>query len=294
MPNPRKISLVIVIAGLVIIAGILILTVLSPLPWMISLSVYGFLHQPNPDSVCLYPPVQEKTLDSVWGLIVNRTGIDASSAAFDELEARIAPDETVEYLALSFYATKDREGRMYTAYLRYDPVSCGTLKIQSYPADSQDHAKYGFRSPREILLELPSVRPSVFGISNQTVRITTGISQEINATYYSLPCTNLFLLENGTIAPLERIVLHDTRADVRHWNIFPQRCVMIPGHGTECLPDGSIFVFTGERLQSADLSLNTSQGRGITLRECPHGPTYGESCEQTFWGGTRCENWTVE
>lgn len=295
MPDPQKISLVTIIAGLVIVLSLFVLVIFSPFVWMISSGAFGFLHQPHPDAICLYPPADETTMDAVWSAIVNRSGIDPSSAAFQELEVRILPDETLEELRLSFYATRAGEGSRYEAYLRYDPKSCGTLTVRANPSDPPEYATSDSRSPQEILLELPSVRPSVFGISNQSVRITTALSREMNATYYSLPCTNLFLLENGTILPLERIVLHDTRPEAGHWSLFIQRCVTVPPDQSEnCVSNGVVLIFSGERLQSADLLLNASASREITVQECPHGPTQGQSCESTFWGGTRCVNWTVE
>ncbi|MEN6610851.1 MAG: hypothetical protein ABFC24_08405 [Methanoregulaceae archaeon] len=294
MPDSPRVSPVTLIAGTVIVLGLIILFVFSPLPWIVSSSLSGFLHQPDPDAVCICPPVEEHTVAAVWDAIVAKTGIDPGSAVFDELQAHVAPDETLRDLTLSFYAEKDRELRSYTAYLRYDPESCGTLRVRSFAISPPGPDVPVSRPVREILAELPSVRPSLLGIRNESVMVTAGLSRETNVTYFSQPCTNLFLLENGTLAPLERIVLHDTGADVRRWNIFPQRCITVPGHGVECLSDGSIFVFAGDRVQSADLLLNTSEGREITLRECPHGPTQGQSCESTFWGGTRCENWTVE
>jgi hypothetical protein len=290
MPLSQKISPVIVIASLVIIVGVIILIVISPLPWM----YYSFLHQQDPNAICLYPPADEKTMSSIWDIIVNRTGIDNSSAAFEGMQVRLTPDETLENLGLSFYATKEGKGRMYSVYLRYDPDRCGTLNIHSYPSDPPNFVIHNPRSPREFLIELPRVRPSAFGISNQSVFITTGVSREINATYYSMPCTDLFLLKNGTIIPLDRMVLHDTEYETSYWNIFDQRCIDIPGYGESCFSNGSILVFSEERIPGSEFVLtNTGNNPVITIHECPHGTVQGQSCKGTFWGES-CMNWTAD
>jgi hypothetical protein len=289
MAFPQKISPVMLIACPVIIVGIFFLVILSPIPFMY---IYNFLHQHNPDAICLYPPVEEKTVSSVWGIIVNRTGIDSASAAFESIQVKLAPDESIESIGLSFYATRNGEGRRYSVYLRYDPDNCGTMEIHSYPSDPPEFANRNIRSPREILDELPKVKPSVFGISNQSMFIATEVSRETNATYYSMLCTDLFLLKNGTVIPVDQMVLHDTQYEVNHWNIFPQRCSDLPGFEGSCHSDRSILVFSYKRLPSADFVLNkTGNNQPVTLHECPHGPVQGQSCKTILWS-TSCVNWT--
>ena len=286
-----KISPVIAVASSVIVIGIIVLVVLSPLP----LAYYQFLHQPDPDAICLYPPVQEKTMDAIWGRIVDRTGIDNNSAIFDEMQVQLSPDRTIEHLSLSFYATKDREWHRYSVYLRYDPQRCGTLRIWSYPSDPPQLVSPASQSPKKILAELAQLNPSVFGIQSQPVFIMTEASREINVTYNSGACTDLFLLKNGAILPLDQMVMHDTQVGVTHWDMFAQHCITLPdGYGEDCSSHGSIIVFSADRLTSADYVLNaTERNQTIMLHECPHGPVQGQSCKGSFWG-TSCINWTAD
>ncbi|MFA6331408.1 MAG: hypothetical protein WCX22_00510 [Methanoregula sp.] len=285
-----KITPAIAIGSLVIVVGLAFLIMISPVPWML----YAFQHQPDPNAICLYPPVQEQTMSAIWENIVNRSGIDPDSAVFDDLTVTITPDGTIESLSLSFYATKDHEWRSCSAYLRYDPERCGTLRIWSAPSDPPQPLTPAPPSPGKILAELAELNLSVFGSSDTPVFITTQVSREINATYYSGACTDIFLLKNGAIIPLDRIVLHDTQAGVTHWNIFARHCITLPdGYGESCSSNGSILVFSADRLTSADYVLNaTETGGAMPLHECPHGPVQGQSCKTTFWGSS-CVNWTV-
>jgi hypothetical protein len=288
-----KITPVIAIGSLVIVVGLVILIVLSPIPWMWYSFSYSFLHQQDPDAVCFAPPADERTLNQLWDKIVNRSGIDSTSAAFDDLQIRLAPDGTIENVALSFYAIKDRKWGSYQAYLRYDPDTCGTLRIQSYPAEPPAYATTNPRSPKEILAELPTINLSAFGFSGQPVFIMTDVSREVNVTYYSLPCSDIFLLKNGTIVPVDRVVRHDTEADASHWTIFSERCIGIPGYGQDCMGGSDTIVFSADRMGNAEIVPSaTGITRPLKLHECPRGPVEGQSYAKTLWG-TSCVNWTI-
>ena len=234
-------------------------------------------------------------MDAIWNTIVDRTGIDNNSAIFDEMQVQLTPDGTIESLSLSFYATKDRKWHRYSAYLRYDPDTCGTLRLQSALSGPPESFSSASESPGKILAELAELNLSVFGRSDKPLFITTEVSREVNVTYYSDTCTNLFLLKNGAIIPLDQIVLHDTQAGATHWNIFAQYCIALPdGYGESCLSNISILVFSADRLTSADYVLNaTENNQSIILHECPHGPVQGRSCKGSFWG-TNCVNWTAD
>jgi len=289
MTGPYKTASVILAATLVIIAGMFVFIVLLPLPLLYS----GFFPLHDPDAICLYPQPDELTMNTIWDTIVGRTGIDPSSAAIENMQIRLSRDQTIENLALSFYAKSHGENRRFSVYLRYDPDRCGTLSIHSYPAELPDFALEDPVSPEELLHELPQIAPGIFGIANQTVLITTGVTRETNVTFYSMPCTNLFLLKNGTVLPLDQAVFHDTQYQANRWTIIPQRCTDIPDSGRNCISENSIIVFSDARIKSADFVRNIPDDSGnITLYECPHSPVQVQSCRTTFWG-TSCTNWTV-
>lgn len=283
-----KITPVIAIGSIIIIVGLALLVLLSPLP----LAYYYFQHQPYPNAICLYPQTDEKTLDAIWDTIVERTGIDKNSAVFDEMQVDLIPDGSIESLSLSFYATKDRKWYKYSAYLRYDPERCGILTVPSSSSEPPEPASSS-QSPEKILAELARLNLSVFGSTDKPVFITIQAGREMNVTYYSGTCTDLFLLKNGAILPLDRVVLNDTEARATHWNIFAQYCKDLPdGYGRNCLSSGSIMIFSADRLTSADYVLNaTAANRTIVLHECPRGIVQGQSCKSSFWG-TSCINWT--
>ncbi|HNX16783.1 MAG TPA: hypothetical protein PKM50_00480 [Methanoregula sp.] len=287
--NFPKINPVIAIGSAVIIVGLFLLVLLSPLP----LAYYYFQHQPDPNAICLYPPLTEETMDAIWGTIEDRTGIDQNSAVFDEMQVDLIPDGTVESLSLSFYATKDRKWYRYSAYLRYDPLRCGTLTVPSAPSDPPEPVSPSSQSPQKILAELAELNLSVFGSTDKPVFITTQTGREIHVTYYSGTCTDLFLLQNGAIIPLDRIVLNNTQAAAVSWNIFAQYCRELPeGYGRSCLSNGSILVFSADRLTGADYVINaTAANRTIVLHECSRGIVQGQSCKSDFWGRS-CINWT--
>ena len=143
MTVSQKISPVIIVSGLVIFLNIFFLISYSPILYQ----VQTILNPHEPDAICLYPPAEEKTMSAIWDIIVTRTGIDNSSAVFHTMQVTLTPDETIEDLQVSFYATKDGDGRMVTAYLRYDPENCGTLNIQSSPSVKPEFATWNTVSP---------------------------------------------------------------------------------------------------------------------------------------------------
>ncbi len=288
--NSPKITPVVAIGSLIIIVGLAILLVLSPLPWM----YYNFQHQPDPNAVCFAPPADQRTMGLLWDTIVNRTGIDNGSAAFDDMQIHLASEGTIGSLALSFYAIKDKKWGGYQAYLRYDPETCGTLRIQSYPVEAPAYTATNPRHPQEILAELTSINLSAFGFSDRPVFITTTASREMNVTYYSLPCSDIFLLKNGTIIPIGRVVRHDTVADVTHWTIFPENCIDIPGYGQDCTGGNGIIVFSAGRMENAEyVPSATGVTQPLTLHQCPRGSVTGESCSKGLWG-TSCTTWTID
>jgi hypothetical protein len=286
-----KITPVIAIGSIVIIVGLAILALLSPLPFVF----YQFQHQPDPNAICLYPPAGEQTMDAIWENVGDRTGIDNNSAVFDDMQVNLDPDGSIESLSLSFYATKDRKWHRYSAYLQYTPDTCGTMRIWSAPLDPPQSVSLASTSPKIILAELAKINLSVFGSTDKPVIITSQVSREINVTYNSGACTDLFLLKNGAILPLDRMEMHDTQAGATHWNIFSQFCKDLPdGYGRDCFSTGSILVFSADRLTSADYVLNaTAANRTIVLYECPRGIVQGQSCKSSFWG-TSCVNWTAD
>lgn len=285
-----KITPVIAIGSLVIIVGLAILVLYSPVPWML----YTFQHQPDPNAICIAPPADERTMDKLWETIVTRTGIDNGSAALDDMQVRLGPDGSIESLVFSFYATKDRKWGNYYTDLRYDPDTCGILRVNSYPVEPPAYATANPRHPKEILSELPAINLSAFGFSGRPVFLMTGVSREINVTYESLPCSDIFLLKNGTIIPLGRVVRHDTVADVTHWTIFPENCIDIPGYGRDSTGGNGIIVFSADRMENAEyVPSATGVTQPLTLHKCPRGSVTGESCSKELWG-TSCTNWTID
>ena len=285
-----KITPVIAIGSIVIIVGLALLVLLSPLPFVF----YQFQHQPDPNAICLYPPVGEKTMDAVWDTIVDRTGIDTNSAVFDEMHVQIAPGGSIEHLLLSFYATKDRKWYSYSVYLQYTPETCGTLRIWPVPSDPPEPVSPSPQSPKKILAGLADLNLSVFGSTDNPVFIMIQTGREINVAYSSGTCIDLFLLRKGAIVPLDRIVLNDTEARATHWNIYTQYCMDLPdGYGRSCSSSGSILVFSADQLTSADYVRNTTEtGGAMTLHNCPRGIAQGQSCKSSLWG-TSCINWTI-
>lgn len=287
-----KITPIILIGSIVIVVGLAFLVVHSPVPVML----YMFQHQPDPDAICFAPPADERTMNALWETIVSRTGIENSTAAFDDMQVRLAPDGTIDHLALSFYAVKDRSRNYYLAYLTYDPTSCGILRIHASPAEPPAYAVTNPRHPVEILGELPKINLTAVGLSGKPVFFMTvfmtGMSMEYDVTFESRPCSELFLLKNGTIIPLDKVVLHDTTPEVSYWNIFSQDCVDIPGYGPSCQGQGSIIVFSADRLNGAEIIPGTSGNGQTAARECPRSPVEGQSCTQTLWW-TSCINWTI-
>ncbi|MFA5332248.1 MAG: hypothetical protein WC342_07705 [Methanoregula sp.] len=282
----QKITPIVAIGSVVIVAGIIILIVLSPVPWR----VYLFFHQPIPDAVCFAPPADQHTMNSLWETMVSRTGIDNTTAAFDDMQVRLAPDGTIDHLALSFYATKDKSRGYYQADLYYDPDTCGILRIHSSPIDPPAYVTNNSRSPQVILDELATINLTALGLSGKPVFLMTPTSMQTNVTFESRPCTELFLLKNGTIIPLDKVVLHDTQADATYWNIFSEHCVDVPGYGQSCQGHGGIIVFSADRIGDAEIVPGVT-GQP-TIRECPLSPMEGQSCTQTMWG-TSCINWTI-
>ncbi|MCK9579804.1 MAG: hypothetical protein M0Q92_05065 [Methanoregula sp.] len=288
MTVSQKISPVIIVSGLVIFLNIFFLISYSPILYQ----VQTILNPHEPDAICLYPPAEEKTMSAIWDIIVTRTGIDNSSAVFHTMQVTLTPDETIEDLQVSFYATKDGDGRMVTAYLRYDPENCGTLNIQSSPSVKPEFATWNTVSPREFLMELPQVRLSGMGIPNQTASISTGVNWQKNIRYDSLPCVDLFLLDNRTMIPLREMLFDNTLYAGTHWTIHPMRCITIPEGGGSCSSEQSILVFSETRISGADfVRKTTGNDQPVKLNECYHSTTQARSCKTTILG-TSCTNWT--
>jgi len=286
MKLPEKISPVIMLGSIVIVVGIVSLLVLSPVPSI----VYGFFHQPDPHAICLYPPVEETTMNAFWNTIANRSGIDPGSAQFGSMQVRLNPDETIEEIQLSFYATKNGEDRRYQTDLRYDPEHCGALYISSDPtARYPGSTPRSSRSPIEILRELSLLRPSVVGITDKPVRISAETQREINATYDRMPCEGLFLLRNGSVTPESRIMVHGTQEEVTHWNILSEHCVPVPGYEPACISEKNILVLSGQQIPGAEFVTGTGN---VPEEICTAGPVVGQSCKSTIWGES-CMNWTA-
>ena len=283
----HNITPIIAIAGTIVIIGVAVLCVLSPLP----IVFYNFLHQQGPDDICLYPPIEKQTMGSIWDAITRRTGIDNNSAIFDEMQVQVTRDETIDNLELSFHATKNGKWQQYSVYMDYNPDRCGTLRIRANPLDSPESSGANPGSPREFLGELTRIKPSVFGISNQSARISTGVSHEISTSYTSQTCTDLFLLKNGTLSRLVHVTINNSTG-VLHWDIFPQHCFATPQNGYFCSSGNSILVFPDQQSEGADIiALPTGTDLPLAIHECPSGPVEGQSCTKTLWG-ENCINWT--
>lgn len=288
MTGSQNITPVIIISCLVIFLSCLFLVCTTPAMY----HVHSVLNPPDPNVICLYPPAEENTMRVIWETIEERSGIDRSSAAFSDMQVGLTPNETIEDLTLSFYATKNGQGRMFRAYLRYTPEHCGTLDIRSTPTDIPEFSARNPVSPREFLMELPQVRLSQFGIANQAASISTGIGREQNLRYNSLPCIDLFLLENRTLTTLNTVIITDTQQAVSHWTIHSMHCFTSPDGGKGCSSDRNIHVFPETRMTGAYYSWKTTgNDRSIILNECPHSPVERQSCRTTIFG-TSCTNGT--
>lgn len=289
MQLPRKISPLIVFGSLVIIIGLAILFVVSPLHSV----YYGFLHQQDPRVICLEPPIEKKTMRALWNTIVNRTGIDPRSAEFSGMQVKVSPDETIEDLRLSFYATRNGEDRRFEVYLRYDPATCGMLYLSDQSSAVTGSSPRSPRNPGAILAELADVRPSVFGIQDQKVEILTEVIREKNGTYDSMPCIDLFALKNGTVSRQDRIIVHSTQSGATHWNIFPQRCVDVPGYDAVCFSVDNIHVISDQPVPGVEENAaGTGNNQSPAIHNCSSGPVTGQSCKSSLWGET-CTNWTA-
>jgi hypothetical protein len=308
------------------IAGIIVITVCIIILAIIvfSLPVYSPPYLKDPDTICLpKPAVDEKTMDSLWDAIVNRTGLDPGSAEFGFSSISISPDGTLGMMGLEFYATANGEYRHYTALQHFVPEACvSNLNIVSEPAARSGFPPRTSRSPLEILAEFTRVGISRLPLNGDQVGIGTWIiPRGTDAVFNATTCTELYLLKNETLVRAGQIHIHTTYTDIIQWGITPQRCADIPGYGRECtfpeklkgitilidpqvtgdeftitVPGGSLAPDApacpyGQNLgMSIEKSLNREKYMAYT--ENPDGSVAGKICTKTFLGET-CTNWTV-
>jgi len=146
-------------------------------------------------------------LSSVWEGAVEATGIDETSAMMSSFDLIMGGDSRVVLLDLCFSGEVDGERRHFNAYLHQD----GTVTVRPIAERSLP----GLPHPGTVFSDLEAIDPGAsFGENDWTVHL-----RETQDVIYDRAYIPVYLMENRTLVPLDRVSTASARSPVFYLSV---------------------------------------------------------------------------
>jgi hypothetical protein len=151
------------------------------------------------EKVCIAPYIPEGGLAGYWDTVIDKTGIDASTARLTRLKTGIRPDGAIETIDLEFLADRDGTGRLYTLWYRRDTGSCGWSDGLSYPEQAGDMPAPLPANPGPVLAGIGQIRFADLNLSGRYLVIETVTTPALTSAADTLSPAAVFVFRNGTL-----------------------------------------------------------------------------------------------
>jgi hypothetical protein len=262
-----RLSAIIIAAAILLGAGVYLMVMYGPNPATPSGNLSGIpvellaskssntrIDPASFERYCLPPRVdQEKFLTTFWGMVVNKTGVDDSSAVLLDFSLTGYPDKIPHIMHFSFSSKKDWwSGSRRVIFSGDDEGICGCVSITP-SRESPDISGKIVPHPSKLFSELEQISFSDLGLGGKELSINTGLG-------YGPPSSTSekqFLLANGSVVPLHEITFDPRTSLVYPWIIKIIECTGEPGKQA-CGTSSSrpaVLVFSDQRLGGANVSV---------------------------------------
>jgi hypothetical protein len=151
------------------------------------------------EKICIAPYIHEGGLAGYWDTVIDKTGIDASTARLTRLKTGIRPDGAIETIDLEFLAERDGKSRLYTLWYRSDAGSCGWSDGLSYPEQSGEMPATLPANPGPVLSGLGQIRFFDLNLSGRYLVIETVTTPALTSAAAALSPDAVFFFSNGTL-----------------------------------------------------------------------------------------------
>jgi hypothetical protein len=151
------------------------------------------------EKVCIPPYIHEGGLAGYWNVVLDKTGIDASTARLTRLKTGIRPDGVIETIDLEFLADRDGKSRLYTLWYRRDTGSCGWSDGLSYPEQYGEMPATLKATPGQVLSGLGQICFADLNLSDKYLVLETVTTPALASAANALSPDTAFILHNGTL-----------------------------------------------------------------------------------------------
>jgi hypothetical protein len=264
MQSTTRLSLVVLAAAILLGAGVILADLYGPEPApafynrsgipveILAVAGTSTVTRIDPASFeqyCLPPGVgPEKFLTTFWGMVVNKTHGDDSSAVLLDFSFIGYPGRLPQMMHFSFSSKKDWwSGSHMVIFSGNETSSCGCASVTPW-RESPDISAEIVPSPGTLFSELEQIPFSDLGAGGKKLSINTGLG-------YGSPTgtsEGWVLLPDGSVVFSHQITFSPGTSAVYPWSIQVFECTGEPGHeacGTSSGP--AITVFSGQGLRGA-------------------------------------------
>ncbi|WOF16880.1 hypothetical protein F1737_09370 [Methanoplanus sp. FWC-SCC4] len=217
----------------------------------------GNVHYFVPVEDKIYLSGNSSDLTDYWAKITKEAGFEESSAAIESFSLHKNPDGTIESLFMFFYALKNGKDYRYSVSYNAGEAS-GQNRITIYSREGKPPMpKFTTRqsySPADFLRETEKINLTDLGCQNNTVSIRAdsnhGGGSYVSGNY------RIFLQENDTLIPLERISLNNDCLTPFPIMISLMHCSEF-SKGTSCSSFENLVIFPEKCTAGAEISYLT-------------------------------------